>query len=130
MFGWIYFFIKLVLAGFLGSLFTFEKDIEKKRLVILLAILFAAVGDIANDVEMAGVMLSGGLIAGALIAFFLAQNGSMNTAILVFFAAVIGLMIGSGFLIKSVILAIIGYFVMQYLENIFEKPQGKTKNAD
>lgn len=130
MFGWIYFFIKLVLAGFLGSLFTFEKDIEKKRLVILFAIIFAAIGDIASDIEMVGVILSGGLIAGAIVAFFLAQSGSVNTAILVFFASVIGLMIGGGLLIKSVLLAIVGYFVIQYLENIFEKPQEKTKNAD
>jgi len=107
-----------------------KEDLEIKRSTILFAILFAAVGDVAKHAEILGTVFASAFVAIAVIVFAISKSGNFSHYLFVIFGSITGLMVGSGYLIKSLLLAIVGYFVLNYLENILEKPQENSPTRE
>ena len=135
MFAFISFFFKLIFASFFGGI-IYYKDNSKNNTIfiysILVCIFSAALMDLAQQFPSESLgFISGICIVSILISLnSLLKDLKIEDKITLLFVALIGIIIGSGFIFHAVLLTALIYFIKEHNNTILEYMNNDNDNEN
>ena len=126
MFGFISFGVKIILASIMGGAINYipgeidnsHKIVESSLICIFSASILALVRQFSDKGE--SLAMGFGILAVIIMVCSLSKHMEFGKRIIWLFASVIGMIIGSGFIIQACLLGALIYLILHNSENIME----------